>query len=74
MGQGICRIGGFIYVTGGLSALTEIDRGQKQPTPIGSCEKYNIETNTWTNIAHLVQGAWRASSSLVAVDGGKWLY
>ena len=72
MGHATCLVGHYIYVTGGLKDLSEVDLGQKNPTPIETNARYNILKNTWEEIAPLIGGAAKSSSTLIAV--GKWLY
>ena len=54
VGAGTIFIAPYIYVVGGLTSLSENDKGQKYPTPEKTNERYNVETNSWINIAPLL--------------------
>ena len=51
VGAGVVLIHHHIYVAGGLKSLSEVNRGQRHPSPITSCERYDTLTNTWELIA-----------------------
>lgn len=52
-GFGVCLVDNFIYVTGGNSTLSEVDRNQEFPTPLKTCTRYSILENKWESIASL---------------------
>ena len=73
MGPGVCLVYQYIYVTGGLSTLSEVDRGQKHPTPVTACERYNTMTNVWEKIPEMPLAGARAAPSLLLVQK-RWVY
>jgi hypothetical protein len=73
IGPGVIMHINYIYVCGGLKTLSEVDRGQLNPSPEKTCERYNITTNQWEDMANLGEGA-KASPTLVIVKGTNWLY
>jgi hypothetical protein len=56
-----------VYVTGGLTEMIEVDKGQKVQSPEKSCERYDICTDKWQQISPLLAGSAKASPSLMAV-------
>ena len=73
VGPGVILHINHIYVCGGLKTLSEVDRGQENPSPEKTCERYNILTNEWEEISNIGDGA-KAAPSLIIVKGTKWLY
>jgi len=74
VGAGTILVAPYIYVVGGLTSVSEIDKGQDYPTAERTNERYNILTDTWEQIAtHRTKGA-KSAPSLVTVQNRKWLY
>lgn len=73
MAPGVCHNAGFIYTTGGLQDLSEVDKGQENPSPITSCERYDIKHNRWEELMPLkMPGAAKSAPTLIT--DGNWLY
>ena len=73
VGPGVFLHLNYIYVCGGLKTLSEVDKGQLYASPEKSCERFNIFTNKWEEIANLGEGA-KAAPTLIVVKGSHWLY